>query len=30
MKGGGPRRETLVRAAEIARERHLARRAAGL
>ncbi len=27
-QGGGPRRETLVRAAEIARERHLARRAA--
>jgi hypothetical protein len=25
MKGGGPSRETLVRAAEIARERHLAR-----
>jgi uncharacterized ferritin-like protein (DUF455 family) len=27
-QGGGPKRETLVRAAEIARERHLARRAA--
>jgi len=30
MKGGGPKRETLVRAAEIARERHLARRTAEL
>ncbi len=28
MQGGGPKRETLVRAAEIARERHLARRRA--